>query len=336
VRSAAVSVLLPVRDGGSYLDDALESLLGQSFEDFEVVAVDDGSTDGTHERLLDWAGRDARIHVARRSAEGIVATLEDARCRAHGRYLARMDADDVAAPTRLGSQFALMERSPDLAGCGSGVAYFPREGLRDGSLRYEAWLNAAVTPEEIERAIFVECPIAHPTFFMRAEAVAEVGGYRDLGWPEDYDLVLRLWRAGHRLGKVPAVLHQWRDRPERLSRTHHSYTAGAFLACKVHHLRKSLLPPDRAAVIWGAGPVGKGWARALQEAGSIVEAFVELDPRKIGQTIHGAPVLDTKAALERRGSLHLAAVGQEGARGRITGLLEGAGHRPTEDFVAVA
>ena len=332
----AVSVLLPVRNGGEYLDEAVASLTGQTFEDFEVVAVDDGSVDDTLERLQAWASRDPRFVVSHQEPAGIVAALEYARGRARGRYLARMDADDVTAPERLARQFELMETDPELAACGSGIAYFPRDGLRDGTLRYEAWLNGAVTPDEIARAIFVECPLAHPTFFLRAEALTQIGGYRDLGWPEDYDLVLRLWRAGYSLGKVPDVLHHWRDRPERLSRTHPAYTPAAFLSCKVHHLRASLLPPHRAAVIWGAGPVGKTWARALQAAGSTVEAFVELDPRKIGQNIHGAPVLDTHAALERRGALHLAAVGQPGARDRIVELLEGAGHRPAEDFVPVA
>jgi len=335
-RTPAVSVLLPVRDGGEYLDEAVASLTRQTFEDFEIVAVDDGSDDDTLERLYAWASRDPRVVVSHQKPAGIVRALEYARGRARGRYLARMDADDVAEPERLGRQFDLMESDPGLAACGSGIAYFPRDGLRDGTLRYEAWLNGAVTADEIERAIFVECPLAHPTFFLRSSALEQVGGYRDLGWPEDYDLVLRLWRAGHRLGKVSDVLHHWRDRPDRLSRTHPAYTPAAFLACKVHHLRASLLPPHRAAVIWGAGPVGKAWARALQAAGSTVEAFVELDPRKIGQNIHGALVLDTDAALERRGSLHLAAVGQPGARERIVELLEGAGHCPTEDFVAVA
>jgi hypothetical protein len=216
------------------------------------------------------------------------------------------------------------------------VAYFPRHLVRAGARRYEAWLNSAVTPEGIEASIFVECPIPHPTFFLRAGAVERVGGYRDRGWPEDYDLVLRLWRSGCRLGKVPEVLHRWRDRPDRLSRTHPAYASDAFLACKVHHLRRSLLGGGRSAVVWGAGPVGKVAARALRSAGTPIEAFVELDPRKIDQTIHGAVVLDTARALQLRGPLHLAAVGQEGARERIVETLLGARFALLDDFVAIA
>ena len=225
---------------------------------------------------------------------------------------------------------------PALALCGSGVRYFPRAELRDGARRYERWINACVTADEIGKNLFVECPVAHPTFFMRADAVARVGGYLDRGWPEDYDLVLRLWAAGGRIAKAPDALLRWRDRPKRLSRTDARYGADAFLACKVHHLGCTLLAGRRGAVVWGAGPIGKSAARALRGAGTEVLAFVELDPRKLGQRMHGAPVLGIDEALAIEGVLHLAAVGQPGARERIRGLLSGAGFEEPRDFVAIA
>lgn len=338
----AVSVLLPVRDARPHLDDAVASLMAQTFDDFEVIAVDDGSTDGSLETLEAWARREPRVRAVARPAEGIVPALEAARSLASGRYLARMDADDIAHPERLTEQFSLMERAPELAGCGCGVRYFPEAVVRGGARRYEAWLNALETPEQVAASIFVECPLAHPTFFLRADAVAAVGGYADVAWPEDYDLVLRLWAAGGRLGSVPQILHDWREAPDRLSRTSPRYAPDAFVSCKVHHLRRTLLDGDRPAIVWGAGPVGKRFARALAAHGSPIEAFVELAPGKIGQVIHGAPVLDTAKALERLperpggGSLHLAAVGQPGARTRIVAQLQAAGARPLDDFVAVA
>lgn len=350
-----VSVLLPVRDAEEHLPEAIASLEAQTLGNgFEVVAVDDGSTDGTPDQLRAWADRDARVRVVTQPALGIVSALERARNEAHGRYLARMDADDVSLPTRLERQLDLLEADPDMVGCGTLVEYFPRERLRDGALRYERWINAAVDPDGIERSIFVECPLAHPTFFLRAEAVEAVGGYRDAGWAEDYDLVLRLWAAGGRFGKVPEVLLRWREGASRLSRTDPRYGSEAFLACKVHWLQRTLLQEGwrpgarpagvgtaprgvtRSVVIWGAGPVGKALSKGLRQAGVPLDAFVELDPRKIGQEIHGAPVLDTEAGLSRRGPLHLAAVGQKGARGNIAGLLEGVGMRPLRDFVALA
>ncbi|HSW30549.1 MAG TPA: glycosyltransferase [Longimicrobiales bacterium] len=331
-----VSVLLPVRDGAAHLDEAAASLEAQTDGDFEVLAVDDGSTDATPELLRAWAERDRRVRVLRQEASGIVAALERARREARGRYLARMDADDVSEPERFALQRALLEETPALAGCGARVRYFPRHGLRDGARRYEAWLNGAATPAEVARELFVECPLAHPSFFLRADCVEAVGGYVDPGWPEDYDLLLRLWGAGWGLANVPRVLLHWREGERRLSRTHGAYAPEAFVACKVHHLRATLLRDRRPAAVWGAGPVGKAFARALLAAGTPVAAFVEVDPRKIGQAIHGAPVLDTPAGLALQGVLHLAAVGQPGGRATLREVLHRGGLEELRDYVAVA
>lgn len=331
-----VSVLLPVRNGAAHLDEAMRSLELQTFADFEVVVVDDGSTDDTPDLLAAWADRDRRVRSLRQEPAGIVAALERGRAAAHGRYLARMDADDVCDPARLRAQYELLEGERDVALCGCGVVYFPESQVRDGARLYADWLNACVTHQEIVREVFVECPLAHPTFFMRRSALDAMDGYRDVPWPEDYDLVLRLWAAGARFAKVPEPLFHWREAPARLSRTHAHYTGEAFLACKVAHLRASLLAARRGAVIWGAGPIGKRAGRALSEVGTPVLAFVEVDPEKVGKSIHGVPVLDVDRALETGGACHLAAVGRPGARDRIRGLLEGAGFEELRDFVAIA
>ena len=329
-----------MRDDAPHLPEAIASIEAQTLDDYEVVAVDDGSTDETPEILAGWAARDRRVRVVTQPASGIVAALERGRAEARAPYLARMDADDVSEPTRLRAQLALMEGDPTLAACGTGVVYFPDEEVRDGARRYQEWLNAAITPDQIAREIFVECPLAHPTFFLRAAVVEEVGGYRDAGWPEDYDLLLRLWAAGGRLAKAPEPLLRWRERPDRLSRTHARYTPEAFLACKVHHLQRTLLRGRDGVVVWGAGPVGKTAARALVATATPLLGFVDVDPRKIGQEVYGAPVLDPEEALQAgRWSgrvLHLAAVGQPGARERIRTTLEEGGLRELEDFVAIA
>jgi cellulose synthase/poly-beta-1,6-N-acetylglucosamine synthase-like glycosyltransferase len=338
VSAPPISVLLPVRDAAVHLGDCIASLESQTDADFEVIAVDDGSRDGSRELLHRWAGRDPRVRVVAQEPLGLVAALERARAAARGRWLARMDADDVAHPARFAAQRALMERDPTLALCGSGVRCFPRAHLKGGTLRYERWLNGLDTPDALARDLFVECPLAHPTFFMRADALAAVGGYRDRGWPEDYDLVLRLWRAGGGLGTVPEPLLDWRERPDRLSRTHPSYGQDAFQRCKAHHLAGSLLRGrgDAGVVVWGAGPTGKGFARALTAEGIRLRAFVDIDPDKIGQEIQGVPVIAPDALASHRDAFCVAAVGQPGARPEIRAALAGFGWEEGSDFVAVA
>jgi glycosyltransferase involved in cell wall biosynthesis len=331
--SPPISVLLPVYDAASFLEEALDSIAGQSFEDYEVVAVDDGSTDASRVILEERASRDTRFRVIRREHAGIVAALEVARAASAGRYLARMDADDRADPDRFALQLALMDGCPEMVACGAHARYFPRDGITDGALRYERWLATIRGREDVDRELFVECPIAHPTFFLRANAVEAAGGYRAMGWPEDYDLLHRL-RALGPIGIVPEVLLHWRDRPDRLSRTGADYSEHAFRRCKVHFLRERY--PGRGVLIWGAGPVGKAFARELLSAGSEVVGFVDLDPRKLGQVIHGATVVGPEAVGAFRGALCLAAVGQPGARVEIRRALRSLGRREVEDFVAVA
>jgi glycosyltransferase involved in cell wall biosynthesis len=332
----AVSVLLPVRDGAAHLPECIASLRAQTLADSEVIAVDDGSADGTPELLDAWAAADRRVRVVRQGASGLVAALETARGEARGRYLARMDADDVAAPRRLARQLALMEGAADLVACGCRTRYFPETLVQGGALRYEAWINGLIAPDEIERDLFVECPIAHPTFFLRADAVAAVGGYRDRGWPEDYDLLLRLWETGGRFAKVPETLLRWREGTGRLSRVDPAYGPDAFRRLKVHFLARTLLAGRDGAVVWGAGPTGKSFARALLAEGALLRAFVDLDPRKIGQTVHGAPVVSPHEIERYRGALCLAAVGQAGAREEIRSTLSGLGWSDGVDFVCVA
>jgi glycosyltransferase involved in cell wall biosynthesis len=332
-----VSVLLPVRNARPTLDEALGSILAQTLDDLEVVAVDDGSIDGSREILEAAAERDSRVRVLTQPPLGLVPALERAREAAQAPLLARMDADDRAEADRLEAQAALMDADPDLVLVGAHVRYFPREGLGDGARRYERWLNSLTGPEDLDRDLWVECPLAHPTFLMRTAAVTAVGGYRDREWPEDYDLLLRLRMGGGDLGVAPRILHHWREGPDRLSRTESRYSLDAFRRLKVHFLVRSPLLQERNGVlVWGAGPVGKSFARALTEAGVELRGFVELNPRKVGQEIHGAPVVAPDEIERFRDALGLAAVGKEGARREIRESFASAGWVEGRDFVAVA
>jgi hypothetical protein len=246
-----------------------------------------------------------------------------------------MDADDVAHPDRFEKQLACMAARPDLAACGTGVELFPARLVGTGYRRYGRWLNSLDDPARVERDLFVECPIAHPTLVIRRSVLLAAGGYRDVGWPEDYDLILRLYAAGMRASNLAEPLVRWRVRPDRHSLASDRYSPAAFRRCKCHFLLETFVPASRPLVVWGAGKVGKPLARELARQGRPVDAFVDLDPRKIGQEVHGAPVLDPEgfAALRRRTHPYvLAAVGSPGARGEIRGALEALGCVELRDF----
>jgi len=219
-----------------------------------------------------------------------------------------------------------------VAALNAAFAAAPNPGMRS----YVDWLNRLLDHEAIRRDLYVESPLAHPTVMMRASLLAGLGGYRAFDGPEDYDLWLRAAAAGARFATLPEALLDWRDGPARLSRTDPRYAAARFRAVKIQALEAGPLPAGRPAVVWGAGPIGKGWARALGARGHRVAAFVEVHRGRLGQRIHGAPVVPVEEAAATAGALHLAAVGQPGARDEIRrqaarlGLFEGT------DLIAVA
>ena len=321
----AVSVLLPCRNADPWLEECLESLFAQRLLDFEVVAVNDGSTDSTLGLLRSMARREHRLRVLDGEGQGLVAALSRAASEAEAPLLARMDADDVAHPDRLLAQVEFLAGHTPVAACGTAVRLFPETSLGSGYRRYETWLNGLVNEQDVLADLFVECPIAHPTLVVRKSVFFALGGYRDLDWPEDYDLVLRLHAAGMRASNLRRQLLDWRVHPERHSLRSERYAPQAFRRCKVHFLRAAFLPPGRPVVVWGAGKVGKPLARELQRQGIPVAAFVDLDPRKIGQEIHGAPVLAPEGVevLARDSDPYvLAAVGSPGAREEIREALD--------------
>ena len=329
MRRPLVSVLLPVRDEEAYLGEALASLSAQTLSGIEVIVVDDGSSDGSAAIAEAHARGDSRFRVVRQPPLGMVAASERARSEARAPLIARMDADDLALPERLELQAAAI-REEGLAAVGGRVEYFPETS--DGMRAYAAWLNGLVTVEAAERDLWVECPLPGPGLTARAELVS----YRDRGWPEDYDLVLRIWARGGRFRNLDALVHRWRDHPSRLTRTQPAYELAAFRRCKVHFLRRTLLAGGRAAVVWGAGPTGKALARELLAAGTPVAAFVEVDPRKLGKRIHGAPVVPVEQAARFPTALGLGAVAGPEARARVREAAAALGLVEGRDFVAVA
>ena len=336
-RTPLVSVLVPVRDGEEHLPAAIDSLERQELDDYEVIVVDDGSRDRTPELLAAWARRDERVHLLRSPRRGIARALDRALAEARAPLVARMDADDVALPGRLVAQAAALEAEPGLDVLGTHVRVVSASGERisDGMRRYEAWLTSLVTPSDIARDLFIESPFCHPTVMARRQRLVEAGGYRDVDGPEDYDLWLRLARGGAVMANLPRVLLEWRDRQDRATRTDPRYRAEAIQRLKLAHLLGWRLAGARRVGIWGAGPFGKRWSQRLRARGVEVAFFVEVAPRKIGKTIHGAPVI-AASSLPPPGRVPvLVAVGLEGARATIREQLARHGYREPGDALCL-
>lgn len=208
-----VSVLMPVRNGALFLREALESILAQTFADFELLAIDDGSTDATAELLAEHARRDVRLRVERQDAHGLTATLNRGIALARGSYIARFDADDVALPQRLEKQVRFLDANPGVAGVGSRFESFGGAGraLPVEELPCDPARIRALLPER-------NC-ISHPTVVLRRDVLLELGGYRPaFAAAEDYDLWLRITDA-RALANLEEALVRYRVHPGQASVT---------------------------------------------------------------------------------------------------------------------
>lgn len=335
MKEPAVSILLPVRNEERYLPAALQSIFRQTLASWELVAVDDGSTDGTAAILADAARCEPRVRVLRPVRRGLVPALNAGLDACRSPFVARMDGDDFSHPRRFEAQAAFLAGNPMIGLVACGFRHFPRTGLGKGMRAYEHWQNSLACHDEIQRDLFVESPFVHPSVMFRRDAVLSVGGYRDTGWAEDYDLWLRLAAAGIRFSRLPQTLFFWRERPERATRTLPEYTAAAFRRCKVHHLQRGFLAGVSEVMLAGAGLEGRAWYRALQEEGIRVVRWVDVDPRKIGRVLHGAPVCGVNQVTAEQGTRMLVTVGTRGARDQVRGWAVGAGFSEGQDFLCV-
>ena len=324
--AANLSILLPFRDAAATLEEAARSVLADAGDDAELVAIDDGSTDDGAARLR--ALGDPRVVIVRAEGEGIAAALATGLAVARGARIARMDADDVSLPGRFAAQRALLDADARLAAVGARIEPFPTCG--EGMGRYVAWQNALVTAEDHARELFVEAPLCHPSTLLRRAALEAVGGWRATPWPEDYDLWLRLDAAGWGLAKVPRVLLRWRQSASSVTRAHASCAPARLAEARARYLAPKVLASRRALVVWGAGQTGRRLARALADEGARAARFVDIDPRKVGRTRRGAPVVAPRAIDPERDFVVIA-VGTRGARDVIRPQLAGLGLREGRD-----
>lgn len=338
---------MPVRDGARTVARAVDGVRAQTFPDWELIAVDDGSRDGTVEILKAFARSDPRIRVLVRPREGIVSALNAGIAAvSRGELIARMDADDEMHPDRLAEQVAFLDAPPNrgigVAGCL--VEHGGDAQAAAGYALHVAWLNSLVTPEEIALNRFVESPLAHPSVMFRRELVERHGGYRDGSFPEDYELWLRWLDAGVRMAKVPRVLLRWNDPPERASRTDPRYSPEAFFATKAPWIARWLKRhglgsgSTRKLWVWGAGRPTRKRADLLAAEGIPPAGYIDIDPRKATEAIGGTgrPVLLADELPPPSEAFVLGYVASRGARDLVRSALTRRGYAEGRDFLMCA
>lgn len=327
-----VTVVLPVHNGGSFLSQAVDSILSQTHANLELLLIDDHSTDAAI-AALDKS--DTRLKILVSKGRGVVNAFNTGLTYMKGEYVARMDADDISLPRRFQDQLDYLARFPsvDIAGCC--VEIFSEAGIQGGLERYQSWLNSVREPEQVRQQIFIESPLPNPGLMFRRTALQQLGGYRDNQWPEDYDLLLRADASNMLMGKPEPVLLRWREHESRLTHTDSRYERKKFMQAKTHFLVHHRLQ-KRSVVIWGAGPSGRLMFDLLTAEGAKIEGFIEVHPRRIGGQKRGLPVWPIEKTASLGEAMLLVAVGAAGAREEISAYLHEHNKRPGQDYLFVA
>ncbi|MBQ7503200.1 glycosyltransferase [bacterium] len=342
-----ISCVMPVYNCLRTLKNAAASIQKQTFPLWELIAVDDGSDDGSADYIAELAASDKRIRLVRVEHGGITAALNEGLKHCRAPFIARMDGDDISHPERFRRQLLFLQEHGDVGAAGCRVHIFPRAGLTDGMRRYERWLNKACNPEILQRDIFVESPLVHPSVMLRAEALKKVGHYADGPWPEDYQLWFRFWIQGVKMAKLEDTLFYWRDTPQRLTRCDvrcghealRELKVSMFLSSywgKADGSRYAVPAHKRRLIVWGAGPNGKALVKSLRSHGVAPDYFTDILEARHGQTICGLKVLSIYELPEPRDYFLLTAVGNPYSRAEIRAFLQERGWREGVDFCCMA
>ena len=286
-----VSILVPFKNTEAYIGECLNSILKQSYSNWEAIFIDDGSNDSSYAIVDAISNQDGRIKAYKNEGTGIIKALKTAFKNCSGAYITRMDSDDIMSPNRLEvmTESLLLYGRQHLA-VGQ-VHYFREDGLSDGFARYERWLNRLTKIGSNYSEIYKECVIPSPCWMLHREDFVACEGFKPNRYPEDYDLAFRFYKAGYTCIPCDKILLYWRDYSTRTSRTHENYAQNSFLDLKVHYFLDLNYDESRPLVIWGAGTKGKTLAKLLLSF-EIPFFWICDNPKKIGKHIYEQELLN--------------------------------------------
>lgn len=282
-----ISIIMAAKDTAPYLPQCLDSILAQTYPNWELIAVNDHSTDSTPEILADYAKKDSRIRVFHSERHLLIPTLKEGYPHIRGTLINRMDSDDKMPDYKLQIMLdAWLEHGKGTIVAG-GTQHFVDEGqVGDGFLRYDRWLNSLARNSCHYEQIYRECVIPSHCWLIHKDDFDKVGAFEPEIYPEDYDLCFRFYQAGLRVIGIDKVLHFWRDRLERISRTWAEYKDNRYFDLKLKYFLKIDREAPRPLVLWGAGRNGKDLAKLLLAKGQMFHWVCD-NENKIGKDVYG-------------------------------------------------
>ncbi len=280
----SICILLPFHNAAPWIKETVDSIQNQSFEDWELIAINDFSTDSSMIVLEKIAENDSRIQVHQNSQKGIIPALQLGLIHANGEFLTRMDADDIMPKNRLELMVNYMKSLPEKSIVTGKVQYFSDKPVSEGYLTYEAWLNERVIKKDYFDHIYRECVIASPNWLARINEIKDSNIFSELNYPEDYDMVFRWVKNGFSIHGIDEVTLLWREHPDRTSRNSEIYDQASFFNLKLNWFCE--LHDTNSMAILGAGRKGKLAANFLFNR-QVNFNWYDLEWEKYGVAIFG-------------------------------------------------
>lgn len=330
--SPLVSIIMAVKDTAPYLHECIDSIIAQTYENWELIAVNDHSSDATPQILKKYSEQDPRIRYYDSDQPKLIPTLQVAYAEVRGELINRMDSDDRMPHDKievLVNEWLKYGKGTVIAG---GTEHFVDEGeVGDGFLRYERWLNSVARTSSHYQEIYKECVIPSHCWIIHKDDFDLVDAFNPLVYPEDYDLCFRYYRHGLKIIGIDKVLHYWRDRSNRISRTWDEYKDNRYFDLKLRFFYELDRDRSRPLVLWGAGRNGKDMARLIQTFEDTFHWVCD-NENKIGKDIYGVIMkhFDTVQSIDNP-QIMIVVASPEG-KSEILEQLTQWGKKPVEDF----
>lgn len=282
-----VSIIMAVKDTEPYLRECLDSILAQTYENWELLAVNDHSSDQSPQIIQEYAEKDARVRFLNSDTPKLIPTLQVGYRASEGLLINRMDSDDKMPEDKIQALVTEWMKHGKGVVIAGGTEHFVDEGVvGDGFIRYECWLNEVARTSTHYQEIYRECVIPSHCWLVHREDFDSVGAFDPIVYPEDYDLCFRFYRLGLKIVGLDKILHYWRDRSDRISRTWDEYKDNRYFDLKLRFFYEIDRDRSRPLVLWGAGRNGKDMAKLLLTYEDSFHWVCD-NERKIGKDIYG-------------------------------------------------
>lgn len=277
---------MPVKNAEKWLIDTIDSIVSQTYTNWELICIDDHSTDRSRELILTYLKNDSRIQLERNTSSGIIPALQQALKYASGTFITRMDADDIMPTARLQQMVEALNSSPNKTVITGKVKYISEEAVSPGYLKYQNWINARVDHNDFYQHIYRECVVASPNWIVRKDDMLKDQIFEQLLYPEDYDMTFHWLKHDYQIKGISEITLLWREHTERTSRNSSVYDQASFFRLKLGWFTQLNDLKKRSIAILGAGQKGKQTAQFLKDAGTDF-SWHDFHFNKYNSPIHG-------------------------------------------------